>query len=65
MRYTDMNSKVNKISLSQLYERTIYVMVTAMPPQIWTYPKPSLIFAFDDIYYYYLGDDVYEIPKYL
>ena len=60
-----MNSKVNKISLSQLYERTIYVMVTAMPyPQIWTYPNPFLISNYG-IYQYYIGDDRYDVSEYL
>ena len=65
MRYTDMNSTVNKISLSQLYERTIYVMVTAMPyPQIWIYPNPFLI-SNNGIYQYYIGDDRYDVSEYL
>ena len=60
-----MSSTVNRISLSQLYERTIYVLVTAMPyPQIWMYPSPFLI-CNNGIYQYYLGDDRYEVSEYL
>lgn len=60
-----MNSTVNKVSLSQLYERTIYVMITAMPyPQIWLYPDPFLI-CNNGIYRYYIGDERYEVSEYL
>ena len=65
MRYTGMKNKVNKIDISELYKRTIYVLVTAMPyPQIWMYPNPFLI-CNNGIYQYYLGDDRYEVSEYL
>ena len=61
-----MKNKVNKIDLSELYKRTIYVLVTAMPyPQIWAYPNPFLISNYVGIYQYYIGDDRYEVSEYL
>ena len=61
--------------LQQIYEDTVHAIVNH-PVSVSRYPfdkpvwvctslKLSLIFAFDNTYYYYLGTDKYEIPKYL
>lgn len=70
MRYTDMTD------IQRIYEDTVYTLVNHTPylslspfdkPPVWAWVplKLYLIFAFDNTYYYYLGTDKYEIPKYL
>ena len=70
MRYTDMTD------LQRIYEDTVYTLINHTPylslspfdkPPVhaWAPLKLSLVFAFDNTYYYYLGTDKYEIPKYL
>lgn len=68
MRYTDMND------IQRIYGDTVYALVNhpsylslAHDRPIWAWPplNISLVFAFDNTYYYYLGTDKYEIPKYL
>lgn len=61
--------------IQRIYEDTIHALVYH-PVWVSRYPfdepvwvctsfKLYLIFAFDNTYYYYLGTDKYEIPKYL
>ena len=63
------------IDLQRIYEDTVHTLVYH-PVSVSRYPfdkpvwvctplKLSLVFAFDNTYYYYLGTDKYEIPKYL
>lgn len=61
-----MSSTVNKIDVSQLYEHTIYVLVTVIPsyPKIRLYPGPFLV-SNNGIYRYYIGDERYEVSEYL
>jgi len=62
--------------LQRIYEDTVHALVNhpvyvslspfdKPPVWAWVLLKLSLIFAFDNTYYYYLETDKYEIPKYL
>ena len=61
-------------NLQRIYEDTVHALVNHTtylslahdrPVWAWAPLNISLIFAFDNTYYYYLGTDKYEIPKYL